>query len=274
MNHAGEGLLQAYVDGELTAGDRASLAAHLGTCAVCEAELGALKSAGAVVHGALALLDGPVPMARARQVMAGAGQAPAPQIEFPAKRRGAFGMTAASGGLARAAALVLLVAGSAAAVIPGSPLRRWLEQGIDRIAAVFSARPEAPVVVVTPTPPVTRPSFVPGAEMSVAPSNGEVRISVRAAGPGELRVFLVDAAAASVRTDSSAHDASFRSGRGRLEVLNAAASDVEIRLPRGLRAATIDVNGTPYLIKDGDQYRVEGPLVRRTSDEIVFRTGS
>ncbi|HEX6694088.1 MAG TPA: zf-HC2 domain-containing protein [Longimicrobiales bacterium] len=277
MNHAGEGLLQAYVDGELTAEEKSSLAAHLGTCAVCEAELDGLRAAGAVVHEALSLLDAPVPLARAREAFAGRAEIrpPASQIEFPIRRRGAFGITAASGGLARAAALVLLVAGSAAAVIPGSPLRRWLEQGIDRIAAVITGRTETPAVVTTapaPVPPVEE-TFVPGAEMSVAPSGGAVRIAVQATG-GELRVFLVDAAAVSVQTDSSAHDASFRSGRGRLDVLNAGESVVVIRLPRSVMRATIEVNGSPYLTKDGDQLRTEGPLIRRSSDEIVFRTGS
>ena len=64
MSHAGEGLLQAYVDGELTVEEQSSLAAHLGACVACEAELDGLKAAGAVVHQALSLLDAPVPLAR------------------------------------------------------------------------------------------------------------------------------------------------------------------------------------------------------------------
>ena len=278
MNHAGEGLLQAYVDDELTAEEKSSLAAHLDTCAVCEAELDGLRGAGAAVHEALSRLDSPVPLARAREAFAERAQIrrPASQIEFPTRRRGAFGITAASGGLARAAALVLLVAGSAAAVIPGSPLRRWLEQGIDRIAAVFTGgrQDAAPAVATTPAAaPAVEETFVPGAEMSVAAAGGAVRIAVQASG-GELRVFLVDAATVSVQTDSSAHDASFRSGRGRLDVLNAGTSTVVVRLPRSVMRATIEVNGVPYLTKDGDQYLTEGPLIRRSSDEIVFRTGS
>jgi hypothetical protein len=192
------------------------------------------------------------------------------------KRRGASGITAVSGSLARAAALVLLVAGGAAAVIPGSPIRRWLEQGLERIAAVFTAKDEVTPAVVSAPPATAEPGtpFVPGAEMSVTPVNGAVRIAVQATGSGELRVLLVDAANVTVQTDSSAHGASFRSGRGRLEVVNVSASDVEVRLPRSLQKATIEVNGRSYLEKDGDQYRVTGPLIRRSSDEIVFRTGS
>ena len=117
--------------------------------------------------------------------------------------------------------------------------------------------------------------LVAGAEMLIAPVHDEIRVSVQAAaGSGRLTVRFVDAKLASVQTDSSARNVTFRGAAGRMNILNLGTSDAEIRLPRTLANASIEVNGTPYLVKEGDQLRVTGPTVRRTTDEIVFRTGS
>jgi hypothetical protein len=274
MNHAGDGLLQAYIDGEVTGEAEAALVAHIGTCATCGQELDELRSAAEMFHGAMALMIGTPALEAARTGILRASRTHDTAIPSIAPKRGGIGRFAA-GSLARAAALVLLVAGGAAAIIPGSPLRRWITQGIDRAgAALSSAPPEA-----TPLPPVepatVERELVPGAGMFIAPVNDQVRVFVYAAGgEGRLTVRLVDASMASVQTDSSARNVTFRRSAGRMDILNLGTSHAEIRLPRTLGAASVEVNGTPYLIKDGDQVRVTGPTVRRTSDEIVFRTGS
>jgi hypothetical protein len=269
MNHAGEGLLQAYIDGEVTGEAEAELVAHVGACAACGEELKELRAASATFEGAMALMSGApdVRSAHAR-ILRTHKAAAAPLSAKPASIT-----RFAAGGLARAAALVLLVAAGAAAMIPGSPLRKWIGQGLDRMG-LLSPRTETAPPPVTPPPAVER-VLVPGAEMSITPVNGAVRIYVTTTpGTGRLTVRLVDAALATVQTDSSAHSVTFRNASGRMDIMNLGQSDAEIRLPRALRSAVIEVNGTQYFVKEQDQLRVTGPTSRRTSDEIVFLTGS
>jgi anti-sigma factor RsiW len=274
MNHAGEGLLQAYIDGEVTGPAAADLSAHVGACAVCDTELRELRRASEIFHGAMARLDAAAPRAAAPRVPTRVAE---PVIDLAgerARRAPALGRFAA-GSLARAAALVLLVAGGATAMIPGSPLRRWIGQGLDRIAAVF-AQPEVVAPAATPSPAApVQPTFVPGAEMSIQPANGGVQVYVQASeGDGRLTVRFADAELARVQTDSSAHAVTFRNSTGRMDILNLGVSDAILTLPGSLEHAEVSINGAVVLRKEGDAVRVTGPAVRHTPQEIVFRTGS
>jgi hypothetical protein len=275
MNHASEGLLQAYVDGEVTGEERNSLDAHIAACAECGRELVELRGAAAMFSGAVALLnlnEAGVAAARERILAAHRAGATVTPIE---SRRGVSRF--AAGSLARAAGLILVLAGGVAAMIPGSPLRRWIG---DRIASITTHRaastpPAAPAVPSAVPANAPRREMVPGAEFSIAPVAGKVTIQIFARpGDGILTVRLVDAARASVQADSSAHDVAFRTSPGSMEVLNLGAADAAIQIPRSLRRAEIDVNGKHFLVKDGDALRTTGPVVRRTETEIVFQTGS
>ncbi|HUH12725.1 MAG TPA: zf-HC2 domain-containing protein, partial [Longimicrobiales bacterium] len=57
MNHATEGTLQAYVDGELEAFEHSALERHLEACSACVAELEGLRAAGARFASAVRMLD-------------------------------------------------------------------------------------------------------------------------------------------------------------------------------------------------------------------------
>ena len=313
MNHAGEGLLQAYVDGEVSGEEKASLVAHLETCHECGRELEELRGAASMFSGAMALLGEGISGEAEDAVLAGAGQnrsvqlsearerilrahkaanaqsAPAASRTAPAVSIGLGDRDAkvtpiharrsvarfASGSLARAAALVLLVAGGAAAMIPGSPVRRWLSERIGSVTSPRTASAPSTTPTATTTPAPAPRVFVPGAEMSIAPSNGKVAIRVFAeAGKGVVMVHLVDADRATVQADSSAHDVAFRTAPGALEVRNLGTADASIQIPRSLNGAEIEVNGATFLVKEGATLRVTGPVVRRSETEIVFQTGS
>lgn len=58
MNHPGE-LLSAYLDGELTRGEHATLVEHLGGCGRCSAELGELQRVRSAVRS-LPVVEMPV----------------------------------------------------------------------------------------------------------------------------------------------------------------------------------------------------------------------
>ncbi len=272
MSHAGEGLLQAYIDGEVRSEAEAELIAHLDACGACAAELQAMRGASALFNSAMSVMTAAPAMVTAREQVLRIHRTKPAQV-LPVSGAG-FGRFAA-GGLARAAALTLLVTGAAAAIIPGSPLRRWLTGSVGSADSANSTEVEAPVV--TPATPSTtaRRAMVPGAELVIAPANGSVRVSVDAtAGDGRVTVRFVDAARATVQTDSSAHAVTFRNAAGRVDVLNLGTSDAEITMPRSLRTATVVINGRTVLVKDGSQLRVTGPTVANTADLIVFRTGS
>jgi anti-sigma factor RsiW len=284
MNHPGDGLLQAYIDGEVTGDEKSSLVAHVSACADCGRELEELQAAAATFSSAMSLFGGTSEAAipavdaarqRVRSAARSSHTGSHEPIVISLEEHRASGRAArfAAGGLARAAALVLLLAGGAAAMIPGSPVRRWLAMGWDLIAG-SPTETSVPVAVTTPAPAPARP-MVPGAEMSIAPSNGSVRVQVWAsAGAGRLKVRLVDSDRATFQADSSAHQVAFRSARGSIEILNLGTADAEIQLPRSLRSAVVEINGKQYLVKEAGQLRTTGPVVSRTDDEVVFRTGS
>ncbi len=78
------GRLRAYLDGEMSPGDREAMTAHVDHCATCKAELELLESRAAGIAGRLDELDArgaPAPQAallRFQQAEAAHGQTSAP----------------------------------------------------------------------------------------------------------------------------------------------------------------------------------------------------
>src|SRR5512142_252754 len=66
MAHPSEGVLQAFIDGELAADERARVSAHLEQCADCRAEVEQLSVAAAAFAGALAVFGAQPDLPRAR----------------------------------------------------------------------------------------------------------------------------------------------------------------------------------------------------------------
>ncbi|HEU0014525.1 MAG TPA: hypothetical protein VFQ45_12620, partial [Longimicrobium sp.] len=225
----------------------------------CTGELAELRSLNARTSALLGLVEAPAPVLAA-------------QASFARARRGGAGRV--FGGtrhLARAAALVVGFAGVAAAAVPGSPVRQWVEERI-------APRPAAPA-------PVLRPEEAPAAApealrapsgVSILPDAGRIRIVVTGSSP-ELRVRarLSSAPQASVLATGAAAGARFRTSPGRIEVMGAGAGEVRIDLPRTATSAFIEVNGRVYAAKEGDVLRALAPRVEgSTAAEPVFRAGS
>lgn len=256
MSHAAEGLLQAYMDGEVTGAAAAELDRHLVACAECEAELRRMRAASSLFHGAVAAIE---PAAEAQSAQQAYWRARA-----AAGRRRTFGAAA----LARAAGVLLVLAGGVLAVVPGSPLRRAGER--------LLGREEAPAAAPVSAPAVEAPAAPAEAEMpgiTLVPSEGRVQLRVWAASPeATIRVNLVDGVRVSVQAGGdAAGDVSFRSGPGRVEVMNLRNADVSIQIPRSLPFASLEVDGRQWLFKDGDQLRLNGPVAQQSQDVVVFR---
>lgn len=260
MTHAAEGLLQAYIDGEVEGSASAELDLHLARCSECAAELERLRTAGARVASAFALLDLP------RPAEAGAQAWWAVRNEARRPMRSRF----VPGALGRAAALVLVAAGVASAALPGSPVRRAIAGWLEDEAAPAEATAPTPV-----TTPAVEPAAAPAlrrAEMTVLPVNGSVRVLIwAAADQATLRVNFVRGDRVSVQAGGEEGEVRFRSGPGRLEVYDLGAGQATIQLPLSLTNASVEVDGRQFLFKDGDQLRVPGPVVEQNAQSIVFR---
>lgn len=253
--HLGEGTLQAWMDDGLSPAERAAAEAHLAACAECAAAARELRAVNERAAALLARADVPAPVAQA-------------QMSLRARRARAGHWGDARRALLRAAVLVLGLASVAAATVPGSPVRGWIEQ------AVLPARKDPlPQTARRATPPPARPAASSAASgVSIRPDAGTVRVVLTGASP-RLRVTarLVDGDRAGVLARGpAATGARFRTAPGRIEVVDAGAGEIEVEIPRTARAASVEVDGRVLVAKDGDSLRVlapagapgEGPDVR------------
>ena len=113
------GALLALIDGELDAADARALEAHVAQCGECATRLASLRAATDFTTSVLAAYDVAAP------------SAPSRAIRIAARARELRSRFAA------AAVLVLFLAAGAAALVPGSPVREWLE-------TLFTDEPTAP----------------------------------------------------------------------------------------------------------------------------------
>jgi hypothetical protein len=264
--------LRAFADGEEPDAARARrTAAHLRDCAACRARVTAVRERRARLREATALQPPPDAWARilarreaGEELLLPSGPVPLAVPEAAAPRRASL--------LRRAAVLLVSVAGIASATVPGSPVRAWLggilaDDGDDAPAA-SSSTTSADSVAASPS---TAKEAAPEAGVAVAPAGGEVRVVVADAGPGlRIRVRLTDAPRAEVRGRGAAAGAGFASGRGRITVTGASAGgELEVRLPRGARRASLTVDGRRLVAVADGNLTVFAPA-DTSGAEIVF----
>lgn len=261
MPHPIDGVLLAHMDGELEPEEETRVRAHLQSCAECSRRLDLLRQEAERFSNALLALDdaastladpGPLPV----------GAAAARGESRPFRRSG--------WSLARAAGLVLVLAGGAAALVPGSPVRDWLGELLTE-----SVEPPAERIEVAPegTPPVESEVLGPSA-ISVAPDGGRLIVKLRGF-PREsnVHVRLADTDRAAVRVEGAATSPRFITGPGLLEVVGTEEGDVWVELPRSATDAVVLVGGEAAVrIRDG-QVRILRPLLDSLREEVVFRVG-
>ena len=255
MVHAAEGTLQAYLDGEIDGAAERALCDHVASCAVCTAELEALRSAGGLVHQSLDLLDRPAPILQARAAVA-------------RERRGRGMARLGAWSLAKAAMLLLVLAGAGAAAIPD--MRRALETTFSRVVALFGGQERTAAAPAQPEP-LGEPDVVPG-ESFVAPADGRVEIVLQQpAGEVEVIVRLIDGPQAHIETATTGTVAR-RVGTGRLELSGLGAGTVTIGIPRSTRAARVEVDGEVRVYKEGGSLHGSDGAAR--GSEVRFIAGS
>ena len=148
--------------------------------------------------------------------------------------------------VAVAAGVTLLVAAGAYAV-PGSPVRGWVDGGIDVVAAWIAGDPQ----VAGDAGP---------SRVSVDPRDGAVRIMVVGGHEGtRLTIELSDEETATVE----ARDASFHVEPGVIEVAGA-ADEIRVTLPRNAAAGSV-------VIDESEVVRLEDGELRRTDSAAASR---
>jgi anti-sigma factor RsiW len=209
--HPTDETLLALLHGELD--DRAASDArvHLASCAECAARSVAMARADAETGALLSLLDHPVP----------SRPLPVPRQAGPRWARPAI-----------AASLALLLAGAAAAAVPGTSLHRW-------IAARFGPAQEPRPAPVAPAPPPPT-AQAGGVEL---PGSGALVVTFAAAEPaGRLTV------SAGARGGAVLHafggDVGYQVGKGRIAVDNRRpAGRYTLEVPADLARLTVVVAG-------------------------------
>jgi hypothetical protein len=262
MSHPSDGHLQAWLDGELEPGEATGVGEHLGSCAECAERAEVLRGESEGFSHAMLALDERV----------GSPADPGP-LPVAAALSGARGRRLRYTGwsLARAAGLILVAAGAAAALVPGSPVREWLA----------SLGDSGETVVVAPAE--SAPDMVAGAEgsstagptaISVEPRSGELFISLRGFGrDSNVHVRLTDALRASVRVEGSPDAPRFVTGPGTLEVIGATEGEIWVELPRSVRDAVVEVDDKAAVRIEDGQLVILWPVMDSLRGDVVFRIG-
>jgi len=219
--HGQAGDLLAWMDDELPPRKAAELEEHVAACEACAERLRDLRAGSELLHEALRAGDVPPP---AR---------PAVRLRRRAVRRRLIRSVPA------AAVLVLVFVGAASALVPGSPLRSWLES--------LGQQPvPAPSPAASPTF-VTRFSMVPPDSVDIF--LGEPRDTL------DLELVRSDGPRIEVATGRGETLDRLEFGSGRLNVDPGSVRRLRIRFPRGDRVRILlgernllsDPSGPPAL---------------------------
>ena len=263
MSHEEDGRLMAYLDGELPAEDTRAVESHLGSCAACAASAARLRSERTRLSAALVHADVGAGAA-ARRVRERLGQqhpAVAPsgfpmRTAHPARRPSWIRRSRAL----QAALFVLFVAGGASAVMPGSPLRRWLDRG---------GPPTAPTSSPTATLQAPAEAAPPPAQGSITglPAAGELRVTLELPPGTELTVVFVDGERGTIHANP---DTNFLSADGLIGG-TVHSGPVRVELPRAAAVVSLEVGGQPYLEMQNGQVTFRAPPVDSTNATFTFR---
>jgi len=265
MSHADNGTLMALLDGELPDREQSAIELHLRACQTCAEDLAELSSLADEFSSAVALVDAPAPVLRARVALQPASGSATSIGRSPRWR-------AVPRDLLKAAAIVLLLAGAASAAIPGSPVRQLVDRAV-RLIRGESAPVQVPATVAEPAPGVPAAVREPSApvDASIPVSEGRARISIHSpAAAARITVRLVDADRVTVRWDSEDEGVRFRTAPGSIDIYQVETALV-VEIPRTLDHATVEVDAIVYYLKDGSQASILGPGGEVSGDEVVFQ---
>jgi anti-sigma factor RsiW len=232
MTHIEEGVLQAYLDAEVTAGARAEIDRHLQECSACAAELDGMRSAALLFSNAVRQSDVQAPVLMAQARFAG--------VQRLERKAPAYGPRRA---LARAAMFIVGLAAVAGAAVPGSPVRAWISGALTRAGLLDESQSAA-----APATPEEAPAVVRDAPESTAlaiePVDGRVRIVLKNVKPeAAVTVRMIDGPRVVVEASGTAAKARFRTGSGSLELSGVEGGTVIVQIPRTVTDGLVEQDG-------------------------------
>lgn len=273
MRHPPIEQLRAFAAGESSPGRRRRTAAHLAACGSCREELAWIRGVRAVAAETVAL---PAPAGGWERIE---GRLAAGEVVLLPDGDEVQPRRLARIPALRAALLVLGFAGVASATVPGSPVRGWIERVLPAPRATAPAADRQPAVADSPGD--ADPGEAEGAESPVTPArllvplvDGALSIRIERSDPGlRIRVRLGDDPDLLVDASDGAASGRFRAAAGRLAIEEAGPGDVVIGIPTEAVRVTLEVDGRPYLIKEGGRLRILAPVVDTAGTEFVFSPG-
>ena len=262
MPHPNDGHLLAWLDGELEPEEGTGVREHIDSCAECRGRADILRRESEGLSRALLVLD--------EQAAGLADPGPLPVVAA-LDTRGSHRLRRTGWSLARAAGLILVAAGAAAALVPGSPVREWLEslgEG-DRSAAVAPAVPDSEAEA--PSAEAIEPT---AAGISVEPMAGSLVVDLQGFGRNSnVHVRLTDARRATVRVEGTPEVPRFVTGPGTLEVIGAREGEIWVELPRSARDAVVRVDGEAAVRIEDGHLVILWPVLDSMREDVVFRIG-
>jgi len=238
--HIDDERIQRLLHGELSGSDELTIRGHLAECADCRSRLAQAQRDEAEVDALLREIDHPVPTVTAAELANAAQRRATPWLRWAAM-----------------IALALGVAGAAYA-IPGSPLRRWVNNLSHRA-------PPAP-----PPPPTAPPQFPDSTAAGIALAPG-IDFVVRFTNPqpiAQIDVLLTEGAEVEVRALSGT--ATFSAGSDRLVVEARGRATFEVRIPRTAPRVQLMVGDKRILLKEGSHVVTEPSGYCRSASAVRY----
>lgn len=259
MKHLDEGQILTLRDDPGALG--AHVGAHLDGCPTCREALEGVRRQGDRVAVALASLDEAgwgmdAAREQVRLRVAAESARAVGAVPLPARR-----VRRAAWSGSKAAGLLLLTAAGLSA-LPGSPVRRWIEERAG--PAPTDVTPAEAPTAATPGDAVAPEEA--GVRLPV--THGPLAVLLRDVAPGtEIRVRWIPGAEAAVFAPVGSR---FTSGEGRVEA-RALSGVVRVELPRGVLPVTLEVDGRILLRNTASGLQVLGPVVERDDAGVTFR---
>lgn len=272
-SHPSEARLVAYLDGELDRDERAVVSRHLPGCAVCSRTMAELRRTAAAFSEAVDSLQPPPSEAtagQARRRAAGRHAGPAETGAAAASTEDGgdspFGMSTAT----RIAASLVVLLGAAAA-LPGSPVRSWIDASVQQVQAIFGGEEKPPAAEEIEEPGPDRPDVEDRSGVAVSASGGSISITLSDVPRStSIQVRLVHGPEAGVWNAGGA----YRTAPGRIEVTAPASDALLVEMPRPVSRVRLEVNGRLVAVKRDGVLDVRIPDVEVRDGEFTFRTGT
>ena len=248
MKHPGIDVLVGLMDGSLSASARQRTSLHVSSCATCAGTIDWMRATRDIASDATRLSAPPAAWS-AIEARLDRGDTVLLPVAAEPRRRPARAAAIAAG--------LILCASFAAALVPQTGLRTWIEQRFR------TPEPATPVDTTMAAPAFTG--------MFVAPVNGVVHVELESpAAPLRLRVRRGDGARLEVMATGPAVDAQFVAGSGRIEIVNASGGEIQLVLPGSARVVTIAIDGATVLETRGTSMTVNAPHADTTGAEIIL----